>query len=374
MKRACLALVLLLAVEAAAAQKPCPQPFWTVDLAAQYGIRPFITFWSGWGHIPIEVRLDEGASFISPRILAVYQVGISNRLLPRGQRDGSSGGGKYILQVVFLDTEQREEVGTLRLITGISDDSGVYPTHDGRFLVKTEGMLRLYSSTFQEIASKPLPRSPTTTREAWVVDSVSPSGKLVLVKHSWNFYPKEEWGVDHYLLDADTLETIPNPRPSDVAFWEEGNRLFPALVPVPPRTGVFTPQGNWMTLNTDSKASSCTTWGFVDIRAEKHGRGCKHFKLFSTDGRLFWDVPVRQRVGGFILSGSLLAAESFREPWDPFDLGPPPKRIRVVVYDLATKSRKCSIRITERRSNLFALSPAGIVAVIQGNTLSLYRP
>lgn len=205
MRRACLVIALLLAVEAAAAQKPCPQPIWTVDLAAQYGIRPFITFWSGWGHVPIEVRLDEGASFISPRILAVYQVGMSDRLLPRGQRGGSSGGGKYVLQVVFLDTKQGKEVKTLRLITGISDDSGVYPTHDGRFLVKTEGMLRLYSSTFQEIASRPQPLSRAFTHEGWTI-FVSPSGRLII--EEYDAYTRESSEHRRKLVDADTLETI----------------------------------------------------------------------------------------------------------------------------------------------------------------------
>ncbi|MFQ5875688.1 MAG: hypothetical protein ACE5JL_18070 [Dehalococcoidia bacterium] len=312
------------------------------------------------------MRLDKGVVFISPWILAVYQVVISNQLVPRGERDESGAGGKYILHVVLLDTKRGEEVQTLRFITGASDLSGVYPTHDGRFLVKTQGMLRLYSTTFEEIASRPLPLSETASGLGWIL-SVSPSGKLV--------YAKQSFRTKHYLFDADTLETIPNPRPSDVAFWPEARYLLPELVPFPPRAGVFTPQGNWMALNLDSKDSSCIRWGFVGIGWQDFGgRGCKHLKLFSADGRLFWDVPVHHEVGSFILSGSLLVAKSFQSPWDPFDLLPPPKRIRVVVYDLATKSEKCSIRITDRRSNLYALSPAGTVAVIQGNVLSLYRP
>src|SRR5713226_828851 len=41
MTRAGLVVVLLLAVGARGAEKPCPQPLWTVDLSAKYHLRVF---------------------------------------------------------------------------------------------------------------------------------------------------------------------------------------------------------------------------------------------------------------------------------------------------------------------------------------------
>ncbi len=108
------------------------------------------------------------------------------------------------------------------------------------------------------------------------------------------------------------------------------------------------------------------------------GRGCKELKLFSPDGDLFWDVPIWHEAQTLLYNGRLLAVEIHRHRPDPFDLGIQSKPLRIALYDLARKSEKCSIRITEAvsgpRSMFYALSPAGGLAVIQGTKLSLYQP
>ncbi len=80
-------------------------------------------------------------------------------------------------------------------------------------------------------------------------------------------------------------------------------------------------------------------------------------------------------------SDRLLVAEIIHVPRVKFDTTPPFQPRWLTVYDLATKSEKCSIRLRHKypifHSNsavLYALSPTGSLAVIQGTKLSLYQP
>ncbi len=110
------------------------------------------------------------------------------------------------------------------------------------------------------------------------------------------------------------------------------------------------------------------------------GKGCKQVRLFLPDGNLFSSIRVRDEVHSLLFNDKLLAVEVHRHQADPFDLGVQSKPLRVTIYDLATKSENCSIRTAKAVSDawgwsmFYALSPAGTVAVIQGNTLSLYQP
>lgn len=358
MRRACLVLVLMFAVEATAAQKPCPQPVWTVDLAAKYGFRPFERFKGGWGHAgwPEGWKTQRGMAFISSEVLAVYQIVVSTELAPRGHRDESGGGGKYILQVVFFETKRGAEIRTLRLITSGSDLSAVYPTREGKFLVRTGLTLRLFSSDFEEVTSRTLPQLPPG--HVWGV-RVSPSGSHLLAS---TVVPSADtvWGVKHIelVLDANTLaETTHQAGPSEVLGAGSSGSGRTKLDRPPPTTERVTEQ---LIAQYDNK----------------------QLQLFLLDGRLFWDVPMRNEVWSVVGQGLLLAAEIHRHRPDPFDLGIQSKPLRIALYDLATKSEVCSIRTPEAvssmefggRSRFYDLSPAGTLAVIQGTTLSFYRP
>lgn len=277
------------------------------------------------------------------------------------------------MQVVFLDSQTGKELRTLRLVTSGSDFSGVYPTHDGRFLVRTGQVLRLYSPSFDELASRSIAELPA--KDTWVLQ-VLPSGRHVYA---------ESWAGKRVatVLDADTLETVANLRPSDVALWPQVTRLFPDLAGSLPQPGFFTPEGNWQTVDLHSKRASCVFWTVVHptniTQRLGGGRGCEQLKLFSSDGRLFWNVPVRNEAHSLLYDSRLLAVEIHRHLPDPFDTGVSSKPLRISVYDLATKSEKCSIPIIGPVSDwwssmFYDVSAAGTVAVIQGNTLSFYQP
>lgn len=349
MRCAGLVLLLILAAEACPAEKQCPQPLWTVDLATKYSFRPLPAFKHGWGPPPEMWDRQRGVVFISEEVLAVYQVLASNDVPPLGHRDPSGGGGRFVLLALFLDAKNGEEVRTLRLVTSGSDFSGVYPTHDGNFLVRTGRLLRLYSPAFQEIASRSIPPSPAENM-SWLV-SVVASGRRVYVEFGSGY------GLQSHLWDADTLESI----------WDS-------------------PPGN-----TSDSGSQGSDYSFEDISCPgesgripgqmfvyNNPKPCKKLKLLSADGHLFWEVPVRDKVHSLLYNDRLLAVEIHRHRPDPFDLGIQSKPLRIALYDLATKSEKCSTRIAVPvsgwRSMFYALSPTGALAVIQGTKLSLYQP
>jgi len=370
MRRVSWFALLLLTITASATEHPCRGPVWTVDIAVKYGFRPFGVLKHPRNSPPFQWRTAQGVVFTSPETLAIYQVLERDNLPPLEPRDMSGGGGRYTLRIVFLDRASGTELHQLNLTTESSAISGVYPTHDGKFLVLTGQLLRLYSPAFQEIASRPGPIGQSGKRDDWHV-SVMPSGQRIFAYAGLH--------IDMpFLLDADTLDTIPNPTPSDVALWREGYRIFPELRGE--RMGIFSTEGQRLTLDYSSKINSCTFVFFlVPAHQVERGGHCKMLRVFSSQGRMVWDVPLRGDVAGFSGGGPLLAAVFYRYHADPFDLGTQPTPLRITVYDLNKKAEKCSIHLTEQvfgwwESRYFDLSSSGSLAVAQQSLLSLYEP
>lgn len=359
-------LALVIVVEAGTRDKPCDSPIWTVDLSARYQFRPFGLVKHPRNQPPLLWRTQQGIVFISPQTLAIYQVRELEDLPPIQPRDESRGGGKFVLQIVFLDSSTGEEVQTLRLTTSSAVQSRVYATHEGRFLVVTGGLLRLYSSSFQKIVSRSLPMSATTGNENWNISVIPPGRRIAAIAH----------GTLRYLLDSDSLETVANPRPSDVAWWAEGNAFFPELRGS--GRGVFTAEGRWMEIDPVSKAGSCTWAVFENTSQQGSGwRDCKQFQVFSLKGQVIWDVQTRDEITSFTNNGRLLAAAIYRHRTNPFDLDLEPKPLRIEVYDLQEKRARCSILVAEpvlgdSNTRFFDLSSSGSIALVQGSKLSFY--
>ena len=154
----------------------------------------------------LEPRTRSGV-LISSSALAVYQV-LERDDLPHLQpRDESGGGGRYLLQIVLFDTAQGKSLGTIRLATSGVEPSGVYPTHDGSFVVKTGRQpavifFKAGADCLQAVAAVGLGFRPQAP-----IISVSPSGQQVYVAYR----PSAERDV----LDADTLELLPNSQQGD---------------------------------------------------------------------------------------------------------------------------------------------------------------
>jgi hypothetical protein len=174
-----------------------------------------------------------------------------------------------------------------------------------------------------------------------------------------------------FLLDADTLQTIPNPRPSDVAWSPEGNRLFPE--DRASGAGVFDSDGHWVTMDLNSSSRDRVLWTFLNVpHQDSGGWAPKELRVFSTSGQVVWIVKTRDRFTGFASNGRLLAAAIYNDQANPFDLDLAPIPIRIAIHDLHEKVERCSIPTT--LPSLYGVSSGGSVAVTQGSVLSLYEP
>lgn len=352
MYRPCFVLILVGTLGSAGSRISCPQPTWVVDPTKTFQFRAFDS--EKHGHNPLSPPNQQGVEFISPEVLAVYQVSEVEEPQALGQKDPSGGSGRYLLHVSILDVTQKTELKSLQFVTSGWLPSRVFPTHDRRFLIRTGQIIRSFSASFDQVAIAHLPYSQNTTQE-WYQLSLSGSGKLLYVKHSKSDSSKSESGTA--VLDADSLRPS-NREPQNNVPSGEGSHGFTFV----------------------AKDRSCPH-GVTKITPEIFvGYGCKELKLFSQDGQVLWDIPVDEQVASVRASGTLLAAlikGRYVNLLHP-DTGPEP--LRIDLLDINTKSEKCSISVrTELVSGnwppiLYTVSSSGGVAVIQGNMLSVYRP
>lgn len=329
------------------APKPCAQPAWSVNLVAEYQFRPFGLARHARNQMPPSWTADQGALFLNPDILAVFQVLESHDLPALQPRDSSGGGGKFLFQAVIFDVGAGIKLRTLQLPTTSSGASRIYPTHDGRFLVRTGDALRLYSTEFEQIGFKLLPHSDPVSHETAVI-SVSRSGRQIFIDYN-------PGGVRE-IIDADTLEPLSVPQHPEAAA-QSGLRSF----------------------HFAAKDTSCPSGGYSTAQYSV-GFGCKELKVFSPDGELFWDVPVNEEVVRASVGANTLAALIYHHRANPLDLDLAPEPSRIDLYDLPSKTAKCSIpyRHSEIRGMwplmMFSQSSNGTIAVLQGNDLSVYPP
>jgi hypothetical protein len=351
-------------------ERECGPSLWKSDIVARYHFRTFNTAEKNSINRPRPFwRNQQGIAYISQTVIAVYQVQESKEIPHLESREESGGGGRYSLQIVFLNSTDGVALKTFHIITSGSLPSQLYPTHDGRFLVRTGQIVRSYSPEFQEISSKRLPP------DSWSM-SVSPSGRLFSLEH----YAQEKHSKMVTIFDSETLDEVVDPRPSDVAFWPAGSARFPELLKsLPPKPGVFNADGSWQSFDYSPKNPSCRS-SFARLTDQLFaGYGCKELKLFSVRGELLWNVPMKDRVVNVIGEGTLVAAEIEDFRANPLDLDLSPSNPRIIVYDLDLKSSKCLISRVSSDSRgaltiFYAFSPVGDLAVIEESYISLYHP
>lgn len=356
-------LVLLCACAVGGNPRACAERAWVVDLAKTYGFRSFGM--ERWGDAPhpqgwIESR---GVTFLSPDLIALYQVLPSGEPPSLARRAGDTMAGSFVLQIQVLAANDGRPVKSLHLVTGSHANRfsakwewaplfpSVLPTHDGRFLVHTKGMLRVFSAEFKEVASRELASNKETTSEEWKF-SVSPRGDQIYAEHSEGFFSKSEPGLGRfkltrYLMDADTLQIL--------RAWDYHERpLRPPWEPEEPK-----------------------------YKTEGGGGNKDPNKIFVMPDRtrpgFTVTLPGKDRSKSELLTDSLLAVEIHHYRTDPLDVGRCSKPVRLAIYDVSTRSEKCSIPITKEAGRcgsgfLYNVSTTGAVAIIQGAELSLYRP
>jgi hypothetical protein len=254
MTRAGLLTILIVSLAVSGRQERCSQPVWQINLASTYQFRDFGLMKRPRNQLPPIWTYQQGIEFVSPDVLAVYQVSEVNSLEPPKEKEDSGGSGRYVLQVSFLDVTNGNELRTIRLVTEGSGPSRVFPTHDGRYLIRTGETIRSFSAAFDESAIARLPNSKTAKNQ-WSDVSVSTLGRLIHVKYNASY--SSEFVRGTATLDADSLDPKENLARGEGAV--ENQRSF-AFVPKDP---------------------SCPS-ALVTIAAETSvGYGCKDLRVFS---------------------------------------------------------------------------------------------
>ncbi|MGH9744628.1 MAG: hypothetical protein ACRD59_00785 [Candidatus Acidiferrales bacterium] len=255
--------------------------------------------------------------------------------------------------MTLLDANSGAELRTLAWVTSGTAPSGIYPTHDGRFLVRTADLIRVYSAAFNEIAVAHLPRSQGAMGEWWTV-TVEPFGKTILVEHTATYEGRS--AISGYaVLDADTLDPVSEPHSDPIRPAAASGRT---------------------TFNLDHWDCGI---GPVKLSANTYFRYCgASLQIFLADGELWWVTPIRDEFGEIRSNDAILAVNLYHRLPDPLDLGAGRRFLKTDVYDVAAKSLRCSIlslKVTHKPSPFvfMALSQANAIALIQGKHLRLYQ-
>lgn len=354
MTRACLALILAISLCTGGGQDPCPQLTWTADLTSTNQFQDFGQKKNPANQPARPWTSQQGIEFISPQVLAVYQVSETDDPQPVGPKDPSGGSGRYQLHVSFVDVTNGKELKALKLVTSGWLQSRVFATHDGMSLIRTGETIRSFSAGFDQLAIAHFPHSKTASLERYEV-SVSFSGERVYVRYFAIESSKSARGM--VVLDADSLHVVEHPPGGDISSGKSATDF--AFV---------------------AKDHSCPSGLTRITRDLSVGYGCKELKVFSFEGKLLWDIPMDGEVASVRASGVLVAAliEGHYVNLLHPDIGPEP--LRIDLYDINAKSEKCSIPLNSKPISghwpptLYAVSTTGEVAVIHGNTLSVYRP
>lgn len=353
------------------------RPLWETDLVRQYDFNNFGKS-SHLKRAPAVWETQEGTVFISPDLLAVYQAS-SEPDTPLRSRDQTGGAGRFALQLRFLRVRDGKEVKALHLPTD-SEYSSVLPTHDGKFLIRTGDIVRLYSPGFEEVASKNLPLSHVFQHESWRLQ-VSPSGRNVYLEHAE--MSRSESKSEGSLLDADTLRTTATFDTRGKSLKIAGDSLLLGIKDYGTVVGEFKISAGWRPLfQVDLPGDASCGFGTTFLRTNDPilaTFGCNTLRLLSLEGKQLSTASVdkHEEFVSAVGAGSLVAAEVHYHRSDPFDLGISSKPVRIAVYDSTTKSEKCYIPITEpvsTWSSLYGVSSVGGVAVIQGGVLRFYQP
>jgi hypothetical protein len=101
MTRVCFIVMLVVSLEAAGGQIPCPQPSWVVDLTSMYQFGDFCLMKHRRNQLAHMWTNQQGIEFISPQILAVYQVSEAQNPEAVSRKDESGGSGRHLYACVI---------------------------------------------------------------------------------------------------------------------------------------------------------------------------------------------------------------------------------------------------------------------------------
>jgi hypothetical protein len=337
---------------------------WTKNLKDQYSFRS-----SDKSDLRAWTR-QQGVRFITPDLLAVYQV-FRTEQQPELQARGESGGaGSFRLKIVFFDARDGRELKRLDLPTN-AEVSSVLPTRNGQFLIRTGEVFYLYSAAFEQLSSKPLPRDRNARLEWWEIN-VTPSGENFLLAH--HRYFKQEPTVELHLLNSNTLQEIREIPVSLLAGWSVGDSFL--IFRVPPsgdEDRIMSFAGQWIA--PFKTTESCHLQRLFALASNRAAQILCKKDLFirNLNGEVAYTRKLegREVFRSVASKGDMVAAAVMRSKSDLFDTGKFWQPLRVELYDLTGQGEMSSVKINHSIFE-YDVSSDGNLAIVDGEMLSLY--
>ena len=361
------------------------QPKWTVDLRQRYEFQAFDRT------INFRWTLHQGLLFISPERLLVYQVNRSREKTRLAPRDASGGSGNFILEIKVLNAADGTEIKSLQLPTN-AEFSKVLATRDGKFIVRTGDILYLYSADFTRLASHALPLKRQTQEEGWQI-GVSPSGDEVQLVHQQIFKRSaisptskvEKAQADIEILSADNLETIKAFSEPWFLSWFPADHALLSSSPTswaPAASfGLLAFDGQWTPLMPDwtSAEHPCSYQATALEHKLFAAYGCGNLSVFPRTGEKLFSLKTgtKEFVNSVLGGGDYMAIQWERHVVRhdtsaniPIAVAQP---LRVDLYHIYSSQPLLSVAL--HHSNIYyAVSPSGLLAVVDGTSLDLYSP
>jgi hypothetical protein len=385
MKRAKPALAMaLLCLLTLARATSLAQELWKMNPTGENGIESFNRAGTG-----IWVS-QQGLIFISSDRLVIYQVNRNAKHTGLAQRDASGGSGNFLLLARVLDARTGREISRMQFQTA-SDYSSILPTQKGKFIVRTGSLLSLFSPDFKPLLSRELPLTKAAPLDYWEV-GVTPSGRQVALVHQEVFEnPESEQDSTETaesknataveMLDADTLRTIRTVNlPYYLPVWSVQERFLLTTTPHKPATdsrfGAVDFEGHWNPLRPiwENREHNCSYKIALLDHDLMAAYGCAGLTVFSQSGGKLFALPPHswQRFTSVAASDHYLAVEK-DEYVEPVDRPPSWQPSGIQVYDLQSGKSIVSAKV-KKRAIRYALSAEGLLAVLDGDVLKLYRP
>lgn len=353
---------------------------WKFKLTGEGGIQRFDRM-SGWLW-----ERQEAVVFLSPERLLIYQV--NRRRVPAqlAARGPSGGAGNFVLVARLFDVKTGVETRRVQFLTG-ADYSSVLPTHDGKFIVRAGALLALYNPDFHPLAARKLPSGTDAPVDYWGV-SLTPSGKQIALVHQQRFgeikgdgeFIERKSEADVEILNADTFQTIktfhlPYYLPT---FYAQEQFLLATISHKPfadTEFGVMDFSGNWTRLRpswADPKSRCLSSVHLLEDNLMA-AWGCGPVIVFSAAEKLL-SIPVNNgEYPTSVKSGGHYVAVMTAEP-RMVAIGVAGMQAgRIELYDLQSREHVASIKV-EKSAVSYALSPEGLLAVIDGDDVKLYQP
>ena len=366
--------ILLFALAGSSTEAPSlsDKPLWTANLTEDFGFERFDReINKNW--LPYQ-----GVVFLSPERIAVYQLNRRSERVKLSPRNESGGAGNFYLQIEILNVRDGHEVGRLELPSpGLF--SGVMPSRNGKFIVRTGDMIRLYSASLQQIASHHLLLQKGES-QAWEV-TVSDSGDTLVAVRRPMYADPASGDKPSYVevLDAGTLQLKNTFQARGPAGWltTVGERRILSLAPVHGwQWNIMDMEGH--SDRFDPSLSPLTRFGYRRIGLLAHDYlavyGDQQLVVMSspTQAVLKLSEP-RQFFQLLVHANEFIAVEVLERP-PYYKNGMPllPHFAQIDAYDLNTQAK---IHAIERPSRglYFAISRHGDLGIIAENRLEVLR-